>query len=364
MRSRNIKSAELVAILCMIAPAPAIAHEVGLSYGVYRTEAGAVKGSITFSEKELVELAPKIDRDQDHVISGAEIESSAEPIGAALLPLLVVKSQGARCTGAADHAERVESDAIRIDLRWSCPKGVDLVEVELAFFDRVAAGHRHLVQAKSAGSAIELVARRELATFRFAAAAGSAQAPQPSVEIGGFFLLGIEHILSGIDHLLFLLGLILIGGKPRALVGVITAFTIAHSITLGLAVLGIWAPSGSVVEPVIALSVAYVAVENWFIEDASRRWRISFAFGLIHGFGFAGALGALAVPPSEVPLALLLFNLGVETGQLGVLALILPPILLARRSEQFRVLGVRAISAGIAVVGLYWFVSRVYQAVA
>lgn len=146
----------------------------------------------------------------------------------------------------------------------------------------------------------------------------------------------------------------------RSLVGVVSAFTVAHSITLGLAVLGIWAPSGDFVEPAIALSVAYVAIENWFVSDAAKRWRITFLFGLLHGFGFAGALGEIHLPRDEIPLALLLFNLGVEAGQLAVLVLVLPLIFWARRSAAFRVQGVRGISAAIAAAGIFWFVTRVW----
>ena len=131
--------------------------------------------------------------------------------------------------------------------------------------------------------------------------------------------LGVEHILTGADHLVFLLGLILVGGSLRSLVGVVTAFTLAHSITLALAALSIFAPSPRLVEPAIALSIAYVGVENLFVNDASKRWRITFPFGLIHGFGFAGALREIALPRAQLPIALVSFNLGVELGQLGVL---------------------------------------------
>ena len=108
--------------------------------------------------------------------------------------------------------------------------------------------------------------------------------------------LGIEHILTGADHLVFLLGLLLVAGGWRPLLGVVTAFTVAHSITLALAALSIFAPSPRLVEPAIALSIAYVGVENLLNPDARQRWRITFPFGLVHGFGFAGALRAIALP--------------------------------------------------------------------
>jgi hypothetical protein len=164
---------------------------------------------------------------------------------------------------------------------------------------------------------------------------------------------------TGYDHLIFLLGLILVGGRTRQLLLVITAFTVAHSITLGLAALQIWSPAARLVEPAIALSIAYVGVENWFVRDASRRWMITFPFGLIHGFGFAGALRQIALPHSEIPLALLSFNIGVEAGQLSVLAVVLPLILLLRRRPWFVNRGVKSLSAAVALAGLCWFVIRI-----
>lgn len=357
MRSR---AAELAALAVLLSPALASAHEIGLSYGTYRIEDGALLADLTFAEKELQALFA-LDTDRDGILSGAEIDASKPVLEAKLVPLVRVAA-GDDCSGAIERVERVENDGLRSLVRYRCSAPISLASVELAFLEAVEPGHRHLVQAKSAGSALELVARRGHADFKLAAE-GTAAPEQSHGAVSDLFVLGIEHILVGIDHLLFLLALILVGGQLRTLVGVITAFTLAHSVTLGLAVLGIWSPSGSVIEPAIALSVAYVAIENWFVQDAKHRWRIAFAFGLLHGFGFAGALGELSVSAAQVPLALLLFNLGVEVGQLGVLAVILPPILLLRRKEGFRVLGVRAISVGIALIGVYWFVTRVYEAV-
>lgn len=171
--------------------------------------------------------------------------------------------------------------------------------------------------------------------------------------------MGIEHILMGYDHLIFLFGLVLVGGRLRALLLVITAFTLAHSITLGLAVLSIWAPPGRIVEPLIALSVAYVGIENQFVKDAEKRYRITFPFGLIHGFGFAGALGEISLPRAEIPKALVGFNLGVEAGQLAALALVLPLVLEARKRPWFADKGVKYLSFGIAGLGLVWFVLRI-----
>jgi hypothetical protein len=109
----------------------------------------------------------------------------------------------------------------------------------------------------------------------------------------------------------------------------------------------------------IALSIVYVGIENWFVGDASRRWLLTFPFGLIHGFGFAGALQEIALPSAQLPVALLSFNLGVETGQVMVLAVVLPCLLWFRRQTWFALHGVRAASTVVAIAGMAWFVQRV-----
>jgi hypothetical protein len=145
----------------------------------------------------------------------------------------------------------------------------------------------------------------------------------------------------------------------RSLIGVITAFTIAHSITLALATLDVWSPSPRFVEPAIALSIAYVGFENFHVKSAEKRWRITFPFGLIHGFGFAGALREIGLPRPQVPTALVLFNVGVEAGQLAVMAVLLPVIFTLRKRPWFARYGVNVLSAAVVVAGVAWFADRV-----
>ncbi|WP_343225906.1 HupE/UreJ family protein [Luteolibacter marinus] len=154
-------------------------------------------------------------------------------------------------------------------------------------------------------------------------------APGPGAVAWTYFVLGVEHILLGIDHLLFVLALLLIIDSRRKLVGTITAFTLAHSITLALASLGYVSLPGPPVEAVIALSIVLVALEilrkRRGDHPATARWPwvVAFGFGLLHGFGFAGALSDIGLPQKSVPLALLLFNVGVEAGQLLFVAAVL-----------------------------------------
>jgi hydrogenase/urease accessory protein HupE len=172
-------------------------------------------------------------------------------------------------------------------------------------------------------------------------------------------VLGVEHILFGIDHIVFLFGLVLLGGRLRDLAATITAFTLSHSVTLALTVLGVVAPQPTLIEPLIALSVAYVGIENFIVKDLKKRWRIAAGFGLIHGFGFAGAVGD-KLPTDRLPLALGTFNLGVEAGQLMLLAVLVPILALLHKQGWFQKRGVQVLSGLVVAAGLFWFVERVF----
>jgi hypothetical protein len=173
-----------------------------------------------------------------------------------------------------------------------------------------------------------------------------------------FVLLGIEHILTGWDHLLFLLVLLLRGGGWLSLLRIVTAFTLAHSATLALAALDVVTLPDRLVEAVIALSIALVAGENLlFRSPAPRRWLISFGFGLVHGFGFSSVLREIGLPAQGLVLSLLGFNVGVELGQALVVALALPALALLRHTRwEMRV--IRAASLAILLVGAILFVER------
>ncbi len=177
-------------------------------------------------------------------------------------------------------------------------------------------------------------------------------------DASSFFLLGVEHIATGFDHLLFLLALILCGGSLVALFKIITAFTLAHSVTLAAAALGLVNLPSTLVESVIALSIAYVAFENLFPRYAiSRRWTISFLFGLMHGFGFSSVLKEIGLPHDTLLWSLLNFNLGVETGQLLAVAIVLPGLLWLRTTRWEKPV-VDTLSALVLVVGVALFVQR------
>ena len=184
----------------------------------------------------------------------------------------------------------------------------------------------------------------------------------------GFVGHGIDHILFGYDHLLFVLALMLIVRDLRALVLTVTAFTLAHSITLALATLGVVQVPGPPVEAAIAFSIVLVAAETVRLRrgeaslTASRPWLVAFCFGLLHGFGFAGALSEIGLPRAELPLALLAFNLGVELGQLAFIAAVLAVVALARKARGLAAMLDRAqrwAPYAIGSLAAFWFVERV-----
>jgi len=198
---------------------------------------------------------------------------------------------------------------------------------------------------------------------------------QPSVEIGGatgvserifaYMRLGVEHIALGVDHLLFVLGLLLIVSSTGMLLKTITSFTVAHSITLGIATLGFANAPALPLNAVIALSILFLGpeiVRVWRGESSftiRHPWVVAFAFGLLHGFGFASGLAAMGLPSNEIPLALLFFNVGVEIGQILFVVLVLALV------RSFRSLEIRwprwaQLIPGYAVgsLGAFWFIQR------
>jgi hydrogenase/urease accessory protein HupE len=185
--------------------------------------------------------------------------------------------------------------------------------------------------------------------------------PAAIASITGFLALGIKHILTGYDHLLFLFGLLLVTRRLTGALQIITCFTLAHSITLALATLSPVAAPPRIVEPLIAASIVYVGLENlWRGGEPKGRWLLTFAFGLIHGCGFASALRELGVGAngSGVALPLVSFNLGVELGQLSIAALVLPLLWRLNTRPAFLRRCVPACSVAIVILGGVWFVQR------
>ena len=180
-----------------------------------------------------------------------------------------------------------------------------------------------------------------------------------------YLKLGVEHILLGFDHLLFVVALVLLIGGARRIVTTVTAFTLAHSLTLAATTLGVMTVARKPVEICIALSIVLIALELLRPPDAPRTLArrapelIAFAFGLLHGFGFAAALAEIGLPQGEIPLALLAFNLGVEIGQLGVVAAALLSLVALARAPQFKKPAIRTAAYAIGIIASAWLIERV-----
>jgi len=192
--------------------------------------------------------------------------------------------------------------------------------------------------------------------------------PGPLEVVRTYTLLGIEHILTGFDHLLFVLALVVLVGSPKRLLQTVTAFTLAHSITLALATLGVVHVPGALVEATIALSIMFLALE--ILQQRRGRegltsrapWVVAFSFGLLHGLGFAGALAQIGLPQNAIPLGLLFFNVGVEIGQVMFIAAVLLVMRLARGLVGVRVELSRAPLVAAYVIGglsTFWVLERV-----
>ena len=186
--------------------------------------------------------------------------------------------------------------------------------------------------------------------------------------LNDYFIIGGEHIVFGWDHLLFVIALVLLVQAPWPVIKAATAFTIAHSITLAATILGYSGLPGRPVEALIALSIVFLAVEVLIVlrkperKTLTRRypWAVAFAFGLVHGFGFAGALADIGLPQAQLATALLAFNLGVEAGQLIIIAMTLALLKLLSRLptiQQTQIL--KLATYGIGAVGSYWLIERV-----
>ncbi|MFQ5430952.1 MAG: HupE/UreJ family protein [Nitrospinota bacterium] len=172
-----------------------------------------------------------------------------------------------------------------------------------------------------------------------------------------FFSLGVEHLLTGYDHILFLLSVILVTASFMSTLKVITSFTIAHSITLALAFTGTISLPSAIVEPLIAATIIYVSIENLFRSDFSNRWIVTFFFGLVHGLGFVGALKDITVSTSELATSVVSFNIGIEICQIAIIAVFFP-ILHFIRKQPWGHMFERVASVLIAISGTYWLVTR------
>jgi hypothetical protein len=270
---------------------------------------------------------------------------------------ITLLAQGRRCRAAEGRVEPAsQTDSLAVAVDFDCGARVGELAIRDDLFDVFGGDYHTLARIEGGGRTAQFAFTPEARETRvtFGDAGGGSRGT------ASFLLLGIEHILTGWDHLLFLLGLLLRGGGWLALAKIITAFTLAHSVTLALAVLDVVVLPTRLVEAVIALSIAFVAAENLFLRPVVvRRWLVSFCFGLVHGFGFSSALRELGLPSHGLLLSLFGFNAGVEIGQALVVAIALPVLVLARNTRWERRM-VWSSSLAILLVGVALFVERAF----
>jgi hydrogenase/urease accessory protein HupE len=285
------------------------------------------------------------------------VEEQRGDLGGFALDAIALTIDGVQLRGAVQGQSSDAGPGTSVTLAFPVVAGSKLM-VRAAVPGGLARGHRTLLTVRAAGG--ELLAERMLDGPNSDLEVDLTVGRPGAVAAVQFFGLGITHILGGYDHLLFLAALLLGVRRLGDVVKTVTAFTVAHSLTLGLAVLDLVHLPAAVVEPMIAVSIVFVGLENLVREQMESRWKLTFAFGLVHGFGFAGALQELGVGGRgmDVVKALGSFNVGVETGQIAV-ALVLWP--LVRRLSTWSVQRFHlapACSVLVVAAGVYWLVER------
>lgn len=347
------KLAALILMLCL--GATVRAHDLGLSQGEYGATREGVRARIGFNPGELALAVPALDADGDGRVTRTEVDAARAELHATLPHAVEIRAHDRACEATVDAVTYVDERSIEADLHWPCVSDESGFEARFTLFDRLLESHRHIALVGETSAPTSLVLSAGEPEFAIALDA-STPAATPGL---GMIALGVHHVLTGYDHLMFLLGLVIFARGWKALTKIITAFTVGHSVSLAVAVLGWWVPPSKPVEAIIALSIAFIALENWSEKGQRRRVVITLLFGLVHGFGFAGALGALSFPKAELPLALFSFNVGVEGGQLIFLAVTLPSLYALDRWLWFKRWGRVALNTVVACAGTFWFVQRI-----
>jgi hydrogenase/urease accessory protein HupE len=334
----------LLAALPVLSPAIASAHDPGLSSANLTVNADSIDAVVTLNQRDL-----------------ESVEAKGEVLAIKLLQL--------RLGDASLHlaSSRVPVDSknnASFQLHFARRTGYGALRVSSGIIDELPFGHRQLITVCTTDRQTlgeRLISARE---NELAIEIGSALRSPPTSQgrFAEFFLLGVRHILTGYDHLLFLAGILIVCSSFGAATRIITCFTIAHSITLGLATFNVLAIPSRVVEPMIAASIVYVGVENLW-SRGRLRWRevLTFGFGLVHGLGFASVLREMGIGTSNAGVAVPLFsfNVGVEAGQLLVAGCVLPIAWKLKSAERFPRVAVPVLSSVIACAGAYWFVERI-----
>lgn len=358
------------------------AHSSSNSYLTLSQPAGALTLRADVNLRDL-DLALDLDNNRDGQVTWGEVQARSAELQTWLAQGIGLQASGQDCNlGAADLQASQHADGTYLSAQWSavCPGLTDARDVNNASltvrYSLIFAQdslHRGLLKVDFPGyqSTVLLSPERPQAQV--------SQAESSSWRVFGRYVIeGVWHIWIGIDHIVFLLSLLVLAPllpsrqrvtrwqaatQPRPVVmdvlAVVTAFTVAHSITLGLTITGWLTPPADLVEPAIAVSVVLAALNNLLGFSALKRWRLAFVFGLVHGFGFASVLLDLGLPVTGLLAALGGFNVGVELGQLAIVCAFLPVAWWLRRTSFYKRVVVTGGSLTIVIVGLYWTLARV-----
>jgi hypothetical protein len=348
--------ATAAALLVFALSGPVQAHPVPFSYLDLRLQPGAIEGTLAMHILDVAHdlaVAPA-----ERLLDPAFASSRRDEVAALAAARLrvVIDGRAARFEwGRLDVA--AERRLLRLSFRVGTASPVASVQVGGRLFPHDA-NHRTFVNVYEGEATTQAILDGSKSTFDYF----SGTRHGTLAVVRRFLPSGIHHLLVGPDHLLFLVGLLLAGGTFRRLLLVVTAFTAGHSLTLSFAALNLVSPPASIIEPAIALSIVYVGVDNLLVQGGRdvRPW-IALAFGLVHGFGFANVLRAMDLPAGALGWSLLAFNVGVEVGQLLVVAaalVALKGLALWSRTAVRRVAW--AGSTVVVVAGGFWFVERVF----
>ena len=355
----NHRTSACVALTLVLGLArPAAAHPLDLGYLRLTTDGDTVTAALDLHVHAAARLLGAASATLD-----AALASGPDALADATLRGAPIVTPAGPCRWTAASAARHDTTA-SVTVRAACPAAVRALAWPLPFVRdaRVSPTFQVLVRARLAGDDRVAIADRTRPALELAA---------PALGLAAFVWTGVEHIGAapgqwhgpdgwklpdGLDHILFLIALMLCGGALGRMLGVVSGFTLGHSITLALSALHVVRPPARLIEPLIALTIAFVAAQA-FAGRGGHRWRIAACFGLIHGFGFATALHQLELPAGELVPALLGYNLGVELGQVAIVLAAAPLILTLQRHGRLQPV-VRGLAALICAAGVYWFFQR------
>jgi hypothetical protein len=350
------------------------AHKPSDSYLTLAINGARVEGQWDIALRDL-DFAIGLDTNADGEITWGEVRAKHAEIAAYAISRLDLSAAGNSCPmRVVEHLIDDHTDGAYAVLRFeaNCGEAFDVLQARYSLFSDIDPQHKGLLRLEYQGQSRAAIFSPEKATQQFTLIKASKFA-----QFIDYVREGVWHIWIGFDHILFLLALLLPAVAVRKngawfaveafkpafwnVLKIVTAFTVAHSITLTLATLGVVSLPSRLVESVIAASVVAAALNNVLPIFSERRWAIAFAFGLVHGFGFASVLSDLGLPKDALVLALVGFNLGVEIGQLAIVAVFLPLAYQLRYTLAYRRLVLTGGSLFIAVLAAVWFVERAFD---